>query len=244
MPRIPPYSVWHWLHRNMGCAYPVRRHPTPILDPDRPFFIRLRAGYLLRMARRRRIQAFLVGVAIATIALAAAAPAGADVGIEKVSRHAGAPGETVELTVACGFCFPPCQGPPGHRTPSPCMLGTKRQPPESFPVSLVPLGRAPEPRACGPNALCPARVSAPPARFPFSLLGAATPPAPGSEAAQAADRENVPRYLLSYAIPNVRPGVYTYVLFCDACAGGKAGSLIAAPGLRLWRLRVRPAGPF
>lgn len=25
IPRIPPYSVWQWLHRNMALAYPIGR---------------------------------------------------------------------------------------------------------------------------------------------------------------------------------------------------------------------------
>jgi hypothetical protein len=38
IPRIPPYSVWHWLHWNMGSGYPfgvVIEH----LEAIRPFFI-------------------------------------------------------------------------------------------------------------------------------------------------------------------------------------------------------------
>jgi hypothetical protein len=52
----------------------------------------------------------------------------------------------------------------------------------------------------------------------------------------------VPRYRLHFTIPNVKPGVYTFVIFCDVCARGGAGSLIANPRARPWRLRVLSSG--
>ena len=48
-----------------------------------------------------------------------------------------------------------------------------------------------------------------------------------------------PRYLLHVTIPRLAAGAYAYVIWCDACAGGRRGSLIASPGTPLWRLAVR-----
>lgn len=184
----------------------------------------------------RRLSATLVAVGLlASVSLLGAAPAEGAVGVERVSRTAGLPGDEVDLTLACGFCFPPCHGEPGHRN-VPCMLGTKAQPPESFPVSLVPIEKAPELHRCGPNALCPPQPSHVPRQPPFTLLGDAIPPVNDGGS-------NIPRYLLHFSIPPLRPGVYTYVIYCDVCAPGKAGSLIADPNARPWRLRVRPATP-
>ncbi len=175
------------------------------------------------------------------VALLGAAPADAAVGVEKTSRPAGVPGAKVDLTLACGFCFPPCTGPPGHRKPSPCMLGTHHaQPPESFAVSLVPIEQAPKPHWCGPNALCSPTPRGAPRQAPYAYLGLAKPPADGD---RPPDGKNIPRYLLDFAIPDLRPGIYAYVIFCDACAAGRRGSLIASPSSRLWRLRVLPSSP-
>jgi hypothetical protein len=185
--------------------------------------------------RWQRLSATLLAVALlASASLLAAAPAPAAVGVEKASRTAGLPGAAVDLTLACGFCFPPCHGAPGHRN-TPCMLGTKAQPPESFPVSLVPIEKAPKPHRCGPNALCSPQPSHVPGQPPFTFLGDATPPAED-------DGSNIPRYLLDFSIPMLPPGVYTYVIFCDVCARGKSGSLIANPRARSWRLRIRGSG--
>jgi len=178
---------------------------------------------------------------LAFVALLTAAPANAAVGVERTSRSAGVPGDTVDLTLACGFCFPPCTGPPGHREPSPCMLGTHHaQPPESFAVSLVPIGKAPKPHWCGPNALCSPTPRGAPRQAPYAYLGRATPPQEGENPPGG---KNIPRYLLDFAIPDLRPGTYTFVIFCDVCARGERGSLIANPSAHLWRLRVLPTNP-
>jgi hypothetical protein len=166
-------------------------------------------------------------------------PARAAVGVEKVSRLAGAPGDPVDLTLACGFCFPPCHGAPGHRN-VPCMLGTKAQPPKEFPISLVPIEKAPKLHRCGPNAVCSPTPVGAPRRFPYSYLGRATPPADDGSSSGGRD---LPRYLLPFTIPKLRPGVYTYVIFCDVCAPGRRGSLIANPQDRRWRLRVLSPAP-
>ena len=190
---------------------------------------------------RRLPLALLAAGLLVFIALLGAAPADADVGVEKTSRPAGVPGAKVDLTLACGFCFPPCTGPPGHREPSPCMLGTHHaQPPESFAISLVPIEKAPKPHWCGPNALCSPTPRGAPRQAPYTYLGRATPPQAGDV---PSEEKNIPRYLLDFDIPDLRPGIYAYVIFCDVCARGERGSLIASPSSRLWRLRVLPTNP-
>lgn len=190
-----------------------------------------------------RRQALAIGVAVGLLAALSAAGASAAVGVEKASRHGGARGDEVKLTLGCGFCFPPCKGPKGERHPEgfdhgPCMLGTKRKPPRSFGVSLVAADEAPEPHRCGPNALCAPATKAPPRRAPYTYLGSAVPP-PGGNNPEHGDP---PRYLLDFAIPKLAPGDYVYVVWCDACARGGRGSLITAPERR-WHLRVRrPSG--
>jgi hypothetical protein len=183
------------------------------------------------------LAAVLFGLLMAT-------PAGAAVGIEKTSRLAGAPGAQVRLTLGCGFCYPPCKGPRGHREPSPCMLGTKARPPASFGISLVPVEQAPWPHRCGPRAFCSPQVAGPPRRSPFRYLGEA---AALNDVTQETGRVPVPRYVLDFTIPDLRPGTYTYLIYCAVCGEGKGGSLIGgsldADSLpRLWRLEVRAPG--
>lgn len=193
--------------------------PTPALDS---FAFPLRPASVL---------ALLAAGLLLAVALLTAGPARAAVGVEKTSRHAGTAGETVDLTLGCGFCFPPCHGPHGQPDRT-CMPG-KALPPDSFPISLVPIEKVPKPYPCGPNALCSPSVAGAPRRSPYSYLGLAKPPDNGEG--------KIPRYRLHFEIPDLRPGVYTFVIFCDACARGKSGSLIADPRARPWRLRVQPS---
>lgn len=174
----------------------------------------------------------LIALAAAVCALAVllVASAQGDVGVEKVSRQAAKPGARVTVTLGCGFCFPPCKGAPGHRN-GPCMLGTKEDPPGAFPISLVPLEQVPGPRSCGPNALCAPEAKAPPARAPYALLGEAL--------AEGRVGGGAPKYGLEFEVPDLRPGLYTYVIFCEVCNRGEGGSLIADPLARPWRLRIR-----
>lgn len=192
-------------------------------------------------AKKARTAPAAAVLAVVLMALMATS-ARADVGVEKVSRHGGAPGTPVTLTLGCGFCFPPCVGPKGQRHPKgfehgPCMLGTKGDPPAWFGVSLVSRSRAPQLAECGPNALCPPLTLAPPRRTPFTYLGRAVPP-PGGNDPEGGDP---PRYVLDFMIPNLRPSAYAYEIWCGVCAEGKRGALISAPDSRLWRLSVRPA---
>ena len=162
----------------------------------------------------------LATAALCVVAVLGAPRAEADIGIEKVSRPAGAPGETVTMTLGCGACYPPCKGAEGHRhrqgfDHGPCMLGTGgKRPPASFGVSLVPVAKAPGP--------------------PFAFLGSATPPPGGNDPANG-----IPRYALGFEVPELRPGLYMFVVHCDFCLDGPGGRLIAAPSSPAWRFRVR-----
>jgi hypothetical protein len=187
----------------------------------------------------RKFSLILAAALLVTATALRAQPASGDVGVEKVSRLAGAPGDSVDLTLACGFCFPPCHGAPGHRN-VPCMLGMKAPPPKEFPLSLVPIEKAPKLHRCGPNAVCPPLPRGAPRRAPYTYLGRATPPADDGSSSAGND---VPRYLLHFDIPDLKPGVYTYVIFCDVCARGERGSLIANPSAHRWRLRVLSPAP-
>jgi hypothetical protein len=187
----------------------------------------------------------LAAVAGATACLLLlASSAAADVGIEKVDRHAGRQGEEVNLTVGCGFCYPPCKGPKGERHPEgfekgPCMLGTDgAPPPASFGVSLVSRSRAERLLErtidCSPHpSRCPSTLR-PPRGHGYRYLGEALPPAGGNNP----EHGDPPRYLLGFEIPRLAPGQYSYVIWCDACADGRAGSLVVNPRSPLWRLAV------
>ena len=84
-----------------------------------------------------KTNAAIAAVLSFVLLLAVASPAQADVGVESSSRAAGAPGDPVELTLGCGFCFPPCVGEPGTVTrratftaPA-CSTATAGRPPPS-----------------------------------------------------------------------------------------------------------------
>jgi hypothetical protein len=169
-----------------------------------------------------------------SVVLLWAPTAQADVGVEQVSRSSSPAGAEVIVTLGCGFCYPPCIGPKGHRHPAgyphgTCMLDTKADPPESFPLSLAPLEKTPKPHACGPNALCAPQVLHPPRQAPFTALGSAVPPPGGNDP----ESGNVPRYLLRFDVPSLRPGTYSFVIYCGSCTKGKGGSLIPSGQLRI-----------
>jgi hypothetical protein len=93
---------------------------------------------------------------------------------------------------------------------------------QRFPVSLVSLARVPEPFRChGGAALCAPVTQAPPRRRPFVFLGSARP-----------DRDSRKRYIYDYrfrfVVPDVKPGAYAFVLWCDGCYEGPRGSLITS----------------
>lgn len=181
--------------------------------------------------------------ALALGALLLPAPARADVGIEAVSRSSASPGERVTVRLGCGFCYPPCRGPKGERHPEgfqrgPCMLDTKAKPPRSFGISIVPAGRAPESKPCERGALCPPRADRPPHLPPFTFLGQALPPPGGND-----PEDGVPRYLLRFEVPDLRPGRYAFLIYCGACLPGPGGALISHPDPAQWRLRIKRSGP-
>jgi hypothetical protein len=193
----------------------TRRHPTP-------------APLIALLALVTTLLAFI------------AAPARADVGVANASSHHGAPGATINLTLGCGFCFPPCVGPKGERHPKgfdhgPCMQGIKDDPPASFGVSLVRSKEAPQWRTCGDGPVCTPTPLGPPDKAPFTFLGRAVPPPGGNDPAGG----DPPRYLLRFTVPDLTPGTYTYEIWCGVCVEGKRGALIGAPSSRLWRLVVR-----
>jgi hypothetical protein len=189
-----------------------------------------------------RIKGMKTTAAIAALSfvllLAVASPAQADVGVVSSSRAAGAPGDPVELTLGCGFCFPPCVGEPGHRHPvgaehGTCMLGTRRGPPASFLIWLTPLRHSLKPYVCGRGEGCEPGSSRPPHLPSFIYLGRAVPIAPGGD-----EGLEIPRYRLVFGVPEARPGRYKYVIFCDACIDGPRGSLIDSHTIAAGRLRV------
>ncbi len=193
----------------------------------------------------RRSAILIALLALIAALLTPAASARAAVGIERASTHHGPPGTTIDLTIGCGFCFPPCVGPKGERHPKgfdhgPCILGTEgKEPPVAFGVSLVRAKEAPQRRTCGGGPLCTLTPLDPPHKPPFAFLGRAVPPPGGNDPEGGAP----PRYLLRFAIPDLAPGTYTYEIWCGACADGPGGTLTGAPSSRLWRLVIRPPAP-
>lgn len=169
--------------------------------------------------RRRAGAGAALGLLAATLGLLLwlAPPASADVGVERVSRESARPGDVVVVTVGCGFCFPPCVGPVGDRHPQgyshgPCMLGTKKSPPASFPLSLVPLERAGRP-----------------GDVIRRRLGLALPPPGGNDPGSG----EPPRYRLRFQVPDLPPGPYRFVIHCDTCKPGRAVALIPSGQLRI-----------
>lgn len=184
-----------------------------------------------------------LAAALSAIVLTVAAPAQADLGIESSSRTAGTPGQRVELTLGCGFCFPPCVGEPGHRHPpgdlhGTCILGTRRGPPAAFSIWLTPLRHSLKPYECRSAAKgCEPGSARPPHLPSFVFLGRAVPVPRGDRARE------VPRYRLIFGIPEAGPGLYKYVLFCGSCVDGPRGSLVDDRTTAAGRLRVLPPDP-
>jgi hypothetical protein len=190
--------------------------------------------------------------ALVLLVFALAPPAQGDVGFEGASRAAGAPGKRVALTIGCGFCFPPCTGEPGHRHPpadmhGACMLGDHGGPPASFAVWLTPVSHSLDRYTCDPGEDPPGKHPRGPCRSgsraphlpSFTYLGLAMPVRGPDEIADGS-RHRVPRYRLIFGVPELSPGRYRYVLFCDACVEGPRGSLVADRGIA-GPLRVLPA---
>jgi hypothetical protein len=167
--------------------------------------------------------------------------ASADEGITAASRRVGAPGEEVMLRIGCA-CLPPCKGRRGHRHPEgfkrgPCTLGSKAKPPLSFGVSLLPDEKLAAMSRCARRG-CPNPIKAlsnDPYRAPYTFLGSARPPAGGNNP----ESGEPPRYLLTFSIPDLRPGGYSYVIWSRGSENGHRGRLNVDPTAANWRLSVR-----
>jgi hypothetical protein len=154
------------------------------------------------------------------LGLFAAESARGDVGVAGLTPRAGAPGERIEVSIGCGWC-------------ASSSIGGRRRPPAAFPVSLVPVARAPMPHPCmGGKAVCGPFSAGPPRRRPFSYLGKAKPvfdldhPPEDSWAAN---------YRLRFQIPRMSPGTYAFVTYL-----GFSGGL--AVSTTRYLLHVRRAG--
>jgi hypothetical protein len=144
------------------------------------------------MMRRRLLPA---GIALSA-ALFAPLSASADIGITHLRPTSTSPGRTVEVEIGCGW-------------PKDC--------PETIPVSLVPVAKAPQPSPCrvrGVNGLCTPIRNRPPRKPPYSFLGSASrseasssPPC-GRRVASAGAC-----YRLRFRVPKVRAGSYALVIY-------------------------------
>jgi hypothetical protein len=193
-------------------------------------------------SRSSTLRRCLIAVGIlAGFLLVSPQAAQADVGIIKASPSAGQPGDSVDVTVGCGFCFPPCSTSPraGNAT---CMPSRRARPSAqySFPVLLAPIGHRLAPHRCGADAVCAAKSEGLPRRPPFVYLGRASPAFTSDDLEQSVA---IPRYRLRSPIPAVKPGLYKFFIYCGVCAEGTRGSLITYPTLHRWRLRVRSPDP-
>jgi hypothetical protein len=122
------------------------------------------------------------------------------------------PGERVDLRVGCGAC---------------------RRADTSFPISLVPVAKAPGPHPCRlklkgrmENGLCSPPAARPPRERPFVLLGST------SGGRRVLPRGSWPAGSdshLRFTVPKIEPGVYAFVIFAVS-RRGPPGVLIADTG--------------
>jgi hypothetical protein len=68
---------------------------------------------------------------------------------------------------------------------------------------------------------------------------AGDPPAEGNNP----EHGDAPRYLLDFKVPNLTPGLYAYVIYCDACLKGRRGSPTPSPGERPWEAASKRSRP-
>jgi hypothetical protein len=174
------------------------------------------------------LRASILALALPVALLLLQGTARADLGFEGANRPSAAPGELVQVTVGCGFCFPQCVGRPGHRHPpgdldGGCMPGGHGDPPSAFPIWLTPASHRLDRGS---------RPSRPPHLASFTYLGRAAP------APNRLDPLEVPRYVLSFRVPALAPGPYRYVLYCPGCAEGPLGTLIESGPAPPVRLRI------
>ena len=133
--------------------------------------------------------------------------------------------ERVDLRVVCGAC---------------------RRADTSFPISLVPVAKAPPPHPCRvklkghmETGLCSPTAARPPSERPFVLLGGTDR---GRRALPAGSWPPGSNSDLRFAVPEIEPGRYAFVIFCAECGRRSRGSLIADTSLpRKNFLRIQPS---
>jgi hypothetical protein len=153
--------------------------------------------------------------------LIAASTATADTGVVGVSPKVARPGERVDLKVGCGWC---------HGA-------------TSFSISLVRLANAPLDHPCRvkvkgrmENGVCSPTVARPPRKQPFVLLGNTSGGAPYAPAADPPGWKSD----LRFAVPELVPGRYAFVIFTAWRGRAPGGGLIA--DTRPWQLlRILPS---
>ena len=135
----------------------------------------------------RLLGRFFTGVIVGSALLLTASPADGDVGVVGVRPTVGAPGQSVEVDVACG-------GPCGPQ----------------LPISLVPVARAPTPEECrAGKAVCSPEGAEPPREPPYVFLGSAKQDSASSAVAYYRLRFRVPRItpgVYAFVICNCPPG--------------------------------------
>lgn len=152
---------------------------------------------------------FAAAVTAAALLLAQGSASG-DVGVTNRSPAVAAPGDQVSVTVKAASSISVPNGAP------------------NYPLSLVPVNRAPAPCRPAP-APCP-MPKAPPRSPPYTYLGLAKR-LPGSNP--------VKTYRLRFRVPQLKPGTYVFVIFNhDLRSPGSRGGLVVSSADRVDRLRV------
>ena len=95
----------------------------------------------------------------------------------------------------------------------------------TFPISLVPVAKAPRPYPCRDNALCTPTAPAPPRQPPFLFLGSTSGARARAQAVQPPGSDSH----LRLTVPKIEPGVYAFVIFAVS-RQGPPGALIADTG--------------
>ena len=135
--------------------------------------------------------------------LIAASTATADTTVVGLSPKVARPADQVDLRIGCGAC-------PADAT---------------FPISLVPVAKAPRPYPCRDNALCTPTAPAPPRQRPFVFLGSTS----GARALAPTVQPPGSDSRLRFPVPKIAPGVYAFVIFAVS-RRSPPGSLIADTG--------------
>lgn len=159
---------------------------------------------------------------LALVGLIATSTATADIGVVSVSPKVARPGEQVDVKVVCGFC---------------------RRADASFPISLVPVAKVPPPHRCRVNlkgdmvdALCSPTAGRPPHQRPFDLLGSTS----GGRASNPAGWPRGSISELRFAVPEIQPGRYAFVIF-SARPGRRPGGSLIGDTLPGKLLRILPS---